>query len=501
VIRRIGLLALVSTLTLAPAGPAAASPVLRASGGELDRAEDPFLPSRAASDLPGLEPARAPRRPLASAAARGGPTVARVLREELLAGRLMREEHDSYREAYSEARVAVGRLPGRRKVELGAVVNSVEVLAAARRLSPDRMGPVFLTLRRNAELWRFRLLPAPGARLTFGRSPVVFQYYAGRGVQVQPLANFGRANALVTACLGQDTRPVTACRREALRALLDELSALAVDRAGWAAWEHYFGWGGGRPPWVSGISQGTAIQALTRGSALLGEPAYLELARSALGGLETAAPLGVRVPAEGGDHFLLYSFDSGLRVLNGHLQALIGLHDFAQATQDPRALALFASGEAAARVAVPRHDTGAWSLYAWPGRESDLGYHRLVRNFLRRLCERTAQPVYCATAERFTAYLEEEPRLEYLGTRRARARAPVVLRFRLSKRSRVSVGVTRRGRLLFARRRTFQPYGRGSFTWTPARPGRYRVRLEAADLRNHYVVRHGTVRVGRARRR
>jgi hypothetical protein len=492
-------LALAALWTFLATAPASAAPVLRVSDGGVERVDDPFLPSRAASDLPGIVPARS--RGAASAAKARGPTVARVLREELLAGRLAPDHHDAWRALYEDSRAAVRRLPGRRRVELGAVVDAVEHLAATRQLTSNRLVPVFLTLRRNSDLWRFRSLPAPGARLTFGSSPVVFQYYAGRGVQLHPLASFGRANALANACLERDTRPGIPCRQWALRDMLDELAPLAVDRGGWAGWEYYFGWAGGAPPWVSGIAQGTAIQALTRAAAVLAQPAYLELARSAVGGLEAAAPGGVAVPADGGAHFLLYSFDSGLRVLNGHLQAVIALHDFAQATQDARALALFQAGETAARAAVPRHDTGAWSLYAYPGRESDLGYHRLVRDFLRGLCERMGQPVYCDTAERFTAYLDQGPRLELLDVRRARARSPVRLRFRLSKRSRVSVGVTRGGRLLFAQRRLLQPYGLGSFTWTPSRPGRYRVRLEAADLRNHHVVRYRSVLVGRARRR
>ena len=499
-IGRTGILALLAGLALA--GPAAASPVLHVEGGEVRRVEDPFLPTRAASDLPGIDPARAPAPASATArtAAARGPSVRRILREELLAGRLLQADHDRYRSLYDASRAAVRRLPGRRRVELGAALGQVERLAGARRLGVDRMGPVFLTLRRNADLWRFRSLPAPGARLVYGSSAVVFQYYAGRGIHIQPLANFGKANALANACLNQDTRTGTPCRREALRGLLDELSVLAIDRGGWAAWEYYFPFGGGAPPWVSGIAQGTGIQAFTRGAALLANPAYLEIARSAVGGLEASAPSGVRVGAEGGDHFLLYSFNPGLRVLNGHLQAVIGLHDFAQASQEPRALALLASGEAAARAAVPRHDTGAWSLYAYPGRESDLGYHRLVRDFLRGLCERTAQPVYCDTTERFTAYLYEEPRLEPLPIRRPRARAWVRVPFRLSKISRVSFGV-RHGRRLVAAQRTTVPYGVRSFGWRPARPGRYRVRLEAADLRNHHVVRYATMTVGRARRR
>ncbi len=162
-----------------------------------------------------------------------------------------------------------------------------------------------------------------------------------------------------------------------------------VYRGGSPTWEYYFAFGSGAPPWTSAMSQGTAVQALGRAAGLLGDASYRDLAASALGLFERPPPDGVRVDTPAGAHYLLYSFDTELRVLNGFLQAVIGLHDFAQASGDPRAQALFDAGHAEAQVEVPSYDTGAWSLYSL-SRESDLSYHRLVRTFLRRLCERTA---------------------------------------------------------------------------------------------------------------
>ena len=185
--------------------------------------------------------------------------------------------------------------------------------------------------------------------------------------------------------------PPPPCRPEELRALLDRMVALASQRGGFTAWEYFFAFGGGTPPWISGLAQGTAIQALTRGSQLLGDPRYVAFARGALGAFEARPPLGVRAPSTSGSgrHYLIYSFSSGLRVLNGFLQSLVGLYDFAAATKDRRAERLFKAGDRAARREIPRYDTGAWSLYASGGAESDLGYHRLVRDFLQSLCDRT----------------------------------------------------------------------------------------------------------------
>jgi hypothetical protein len=246
------------------------------------------------------------------------------------------------------------------------------------------------------------------------------------------------------------------------------------------------------------LAQGTAIQAMARGAELLGNPAYLELARSGLGIFERRAPVGVRVSADGGgNHYLIYSFNSRLRVLNGFLQAVIGLHDFAKLSGDPLAQELFQAGDEAARREVPTFDTGAWSLYSRRGRESDLGYHRLVRDFLEGLCTRVQAEVYCGTAKRFTTYMTEDPKIEFLGVRgRARMRRAARLRFRLSKVSCVRVTVKRGGRTAFSSR---QAYDRGTRVvgWTPRAPGRYSVRIEVSDLRNHHAVATGTVTVRR----
>jgi len=333
-------------------------------------------------------------------------------------------------------------------------------------------------------------------RITFGDSPVLFQYYPGNGLQLQPLINFVKANALINACYGIliDIKPGTPCRPDQVRRLLDDLVAIASRRGDSTTWEYWFPFGGGAPPWASGMAQGTAVQALARGSQLLSDPKYLTVAKDALGLFKQGPPTGIRVRADGGNHYLLYSFTSGLRVLNGFLQSVIGLYDYAKISGDPEGQALFEEGDRAARAAIPRFDTGAWSLYSQNGRESDLTYHRLVRDFMRRLCERTSTPVYCVNAEQFTRYLKEHPKLEFLGAGPARAKRPVQVRFRLSKVSCVAILIKRGGRIAYSNRTTF---GRGSrsYSWTPRAGGSYSVKLEAIDYLNHHTVARGAVRI------
>ena len=91
------------------------------------------------------------------------------------------------------------------------------------------------------------------------------------------------------------------------------------------------------------MTQATAIQALSRGYRALGLMRWKRAAEQALGAFEQPPPLGVAVRANGGKHYLLYSFAPSHLVFNGGLQAVIGLRDAGALLHSSRA-----------RRAVPR---------------------------------------------------------------------------------------------------------------------------------------------------
>jgi hypothetical protein len=483
--------ALLAALAALAAGSAqaAASPVVVLDGRHAERHDDPHLP---AADLPPAAPAsgRAHARPRGAASARGRralrsaaahPTVRGELARLLAEGAIDQAAHDARRATYNRARKAYKKLTGARRAELGGALANVEAVAATGQLTPSRLAPLFLTIDRNREWWTTGPLLRSGQRVEFEGSELVWQHYPGQGLQIQVLANFGKANALWAD--GRDAD---------LRALLDELVSLASDRGGVLAWEYGFRFDGGEPPWTSGMSQGTAVQALARAADRLGEPAYRDLALRALALFETPPPQGVRVDDALGPHYLLYSFAPDLRVLNGFLQAVIGLSDAAQLTADPRARLLAESGDAEARREVPLYDTGAWSLYSLE-RESDLSYHRLVRDFLARLCDRTAAPVYCDTATRFTGYLDVPPIVRALRSR-LRARRAGRLRLKLSKISRVTLTVLDGERTVLRRTATV---GRGKrfLEWTPTTAGTFELRVAATDLAGNRAEKESSAEV------
>jgi D-glucuronyl C5-epimerase-like protein len=342
--------------------------------------------------------------------------------------------------------------------------------------------------------------------MTFGEDPAIFEYRPGQGLQYHPLANAGKASALAAACVrgvkakasagGPGVTPAPPqklprhCHRKRVRRALDRLLALASNRGGFTAWEYEFRYGAGAPPWISGMAQATAAQALARGAAAFGDERYRKAALDSLRAFELPPPLGVN------DHgtFLMYSFDPGLHILNGFLQAVIGLHDVARLTRSKRAQRLFERSERVARRSIGAYDTGAWSLYSYKGREAPLNYERLVTQFLGRLCDRTDRAAYCSASRRFTRYLHEPPRIAVLtrGPRKARHRE--VTAYRISKVSRVLVSVRSRGHVL-VRRSAQLPRGRYTFAWTPARGGRYLVRIQATGPEGHTGAVRETLRV------
>ena len=208
----------------------------------------------------------------------------------------------------------------------------------------------------------------------------MWEYYAGQGIEIQWLGTFGEANGYYLS--GKENA--------SLRQLLNEVIPLATQRAGGIAWEYMFHFDGGSPPWTSGLSQGTALQVLSRASSRFKEQAYLSAAQQALGIFQTPPPAGVRVQTAAGAEYAEYTYAPSDMILNGFIQAVVGLYEYTSITHDPLGLRLFEEGDAEARAEVPGYNTGAWSMYDQYG-ESNLNYHELLTEFLQHLCETHAQ--------------------------------------------------------------------------------------------------------------
>jgi len=474
----------------------------------------------------------------ALAAASHGPSVPAALQSLLHSAAISEATYRQDDSAYLAAKSSLSRLSGTRKAELSAVLANVQAMAAARELTQSRQAAVFLTLERNRQWWTSEPLLSADARVSFPPSHIVWEYYPGQGIEIQWLASFGEANGYYLS--GHENAN--------LRQLLGEVIPLATERAGGIAWEYLFRFDGGTPPWTSGLSQGTALQVLARAWSRLKEPTYLTAAQQALGIFQTPPPQGVRVSTPAGALYAQYTYAPNDRILNGFIQALVGLYEYTSITRDPLGEALFEAGDAQARAIVPAYDTGAWSLYDQFG-ESDLNYHELLTEFLQHLCERTSKgppiapvvppapsttpatstpapsttatstpstggasaalsrpsasaaqastqvpgdEIYCTTAQRFTTDLQTPPLISLLSkTLRGGMRAGVQLS--LSKIATVSLTVRHGSKVVWTNTATVER-GKPKLLWlTPASGGTFSIALTATDLAGNVSTTSGTV--------
>ena len=483
-------LALAVAASVLAAAPAHAGRVIVVDGNHAKRVSDPAVPSKAEIALP---PAGAAS--VASAARAGASAgawrraakpradrraVLRALARARRTKRISSASHRRWRAWYVRSVRTYRHLRGARSEQLGYVIDSVEALALQNTLSPTRMPGAFVQLERNRRYWRSLPFLAAGDQVSFKGSEVLYVYFPGEGLQMHPLSTFKKANSMHGAC----ERGEASCDEAGLRRLLDEMDRLAVRRSRrFIAWEYGFHFGGGTPPWISGMADATGIQAYGRAADLLGEPRYLEIAREALGAFETLPPLGVRTTGfAGGIHYLQYSFAPRLYIFNAFLQSLIGLHDFARIAGDERALELYDEAEPEAREEIPLSDVGDWSRYSYRGAEANRDYHELLREFLASMCTRRLGELYCDYAARYRGYQVDPPQLTFTGPELTTAKQLTPIRFQVSKLSAVEAKVYRGDKLVFSRLGTFRR-GTGAFAWRPRGPGVFTVRLGAKELR------------------
>jgi hypothetical protein len=482
-----------------------------------------------------------------------GPTVTAALQALQRSGQITPALYAKYAGAYSAAKRSLGRLSGTRRSELGAVMANVEAMAAGSYFIASRLPVIFLTLERNRQWWTSEPLVGSGVRVSFPGSKLVWEHYAGQGIEIQWLGTFGEGNGYYLS--GHENAN--------LRQLLTEVLALATKRAGGISWEYMFQFDGGRPPWTSGLSQGTALQVLARSWQRFKEPELLSAAQQALGIFQTAPSSGVQVKTPAGSEYAEYTYAPSDRILNGFVQAVIGLYDYTQITKDPLGLKLFEAGDAEARAEVPHYDTGAWSLYDQFS-ESNLNYHELLTEFLQHLCERTrkgppmstapapapapttptttpttttpttpsggtapgtgttagaaragdaasaararaaattttpaATPIagdqiYCTTAQKFTTY-EKTPPVISLLTKTLKGGTRAGVQLSLSKISTVRLTVRQGGRTVWSNS-AYLARGRPKLLWvTPKGGGTFSITLSATDPAGNFATATGTI--------
>ena len=252
------------------------------------------------------------------------------------------------------------KLTGTRKVELGGGRHATSRHGGARPVHA-RAGcrALFLTLQRNVECWTTQPLLGRGERVSFPGSELVFQFYPGHG-HADPVARARSASSTATGAAASATTPAPA--RCSTRSL-----PLATERAGGLAWEYLFPFDGQQPPWVSSLAQGTGLQAMARSRHAPAAPGRrLPDRRSAASASSRPRrPRACACPPAPAPTTCSTPGCRSCKIINGFIQSLVGLYDFAALTGDPTAqLALRRRRPRRRAPRSPTFDTGAWSLYS-----------------------------------------------------------------------------------------------------------------------------------------
>ena len=225
-------------------------------------------------------------------------------------------------------------------------------MAGRGKLTGPRLVPLWLTLQRNREYWTTGTSLGLGQRGSRSRAPSS----SGSTTRATGSRSSGWATSASSTAAG-----ARSARRARRRSCSTSCCRSRVERAGGLAWEYYFPFDGGQPPWVSWLAQGTGVQAMARVAKRLDRQAEVLPDRpgrrwaSSRRSRPTACACRRRrrraLPA-------VLRSRPDLHILNGFIQSLVGLYDFAAAdaaTRRRRRCSTRASAAARDEVPTLRH--------------------------------------------------------------------------------------------------------------------------------------------------
>ena len=233
-----------------------------------------------------------------------------------------------YYAAYTAAKRSLGRLTRHARAS-----SSARCWRTCRRSPPpasftaSRLPALFLTLERNRQWWTTEPLLSSGERVSFPPSKLVWEYYAGPGHR-DPVAGHVRRGQRLLPLRPRKRQPAPARSAKSSRSPRSAPAASpgSTCSASTAACR--------RGPAAS--RRAPRLQVLARAWSRFKEPAYLTAAQQALGIFQTAPPQGVRVTHAGRRRRTPSTpTRPSDRILNGFIQALVGLYDYTADHQGP----------------------------------------------------------------------------------------------------------------------------------------------------------------------
>ncbi len=426
--------------------------------------------------------------------------VERAIRKSVKPGGITASERRQFLKQWRASGRTARRLRRSGKTSRATEIENVRTItlrmARKRRLTPDRIRPAMANVRATTYVFSKRPFPRHYQRIQVPFDEVVFGYYSGSGMQFQPLFTFSHANTLYRQK-----------KNDELVALAQRLRELATTRRHSVAWEYYFPWQGGSPPWTSAMSQAVSLEVLSRTAEVTQDPSWVVLGERVLDGFgRNARNGGVSDPVGAERWYPLYAYNPRQRVLNGHLQALLGLEYWARTTGSTEARTRLEEGTPLALRSLPKFDTGAWSRYQ-PGQEATLDYHDLMTTQLERLGRRLPNETFEEYAGRFWTYRITPPALRVTSASQSSFypwprdgwRDGTWMNYRVNKRATLTFRIQTPGGRTVRSIRDSQSTGTHRLSWDgrtssgrPAAAGEYIVKVTATDI----VGNRQTVQLG-----
>lgn len=163
-------------------------------------------------------------------------------------------------------------------------------------------------------------------------------------------------------------------------------------------------------PWISGMAQGEAISVLLRAYQLTEDKRYLDTAHAAWKSLKTPVSKGGVVSYFPDGKPVIEEYPSSkflTAVLNGFIFGILGVYEFAAATNDNEAHQFYLRLIDSLKHNLERYDCGYWSYYDLksPLRLTSKAYHRLHIEQLNVLYEITGDEIFQTLRDRWRNYL------------------------------------------------------------------------------------------------
>lgn len=268
------------------------------------------------------------------------------------------------------------------------------------RLSTAELGEYYMAFTAKADY--------PG---TYDNQGVpMLDYHGDIGLQYNPIAiaQWGLGNFNLYRRKKDPSR-----REKVLRSAGWLLRNLETNTHGLSVWQHHFDWEYRdtlRAPWYSALAQGQGISLLLRAHLETANTDYADAARRAFIALQSPISKGgvVFADARGDLWFEEYLVDPPTHILNGFIWAAWGVYDYALATGDATAHALFAQAVETLRHHLHLYDIGFWSLYEQSGTRLQMVaspfYHQLHVVQLRVMHRLTGEPFFAEYADRWERY-------------------------------------------------------------------------------------------------